>query len=210
MVEQGLSLTVIDAPHPLDEPGSDPRRDFYAARRIWLGGVSGTDWLHEAIEREFGPAGGWFYVESERRSTHAGAGGEIAIVLLVLLIMRATDSFAKKFGERLGERTADDFYDWVTSLARDRRDETYSGDPPPDFRTWDDVRQLAAGIRGELAELLRVDEGRLEVLSAERRDALALSARYRDVETGREYTAEVGRDEAMFRRADADPGTPVT
>ena len=80
VVEQGLSLTVIVAPHPLegDAAAWDGRRDFISAHRVWLGGLSGTDWLHEAAEGEFGPLG-WHDVASERHSKRfSGALPEIS------------------------------------------------------------------------------------------------------------------------------------
>jgi len=42
----------------------------------------------------------------------------------------------------------------------------------------------------------------LELLSAERTESVALTAVYRDTETGREYSVEVGDDAAAFRRLD--------
>ncbi len=193
MVEQGLSLTVLETPDPLQAPGRDRRREFTSARRIWLGGVSGTDWLHDALERELGPSGCWFSVESERRTDQIGAAGEIALVTLILLGARLVDAFATKFAERTGERAGDVFSDWVRDRGRARREQTYSGDPPPDFYGWD-VQPLAKGMRGELAELLEVDEGQLDLVCAERQPGLALRGVYRDVETGQQYVAEVRND----------------
>ena len=207
MDEQGLSVTVIEAPHPLDPPFPDPRRDFYSARRIWLGGVRGTDWLHEALEEEFGQLGP-FTVDSERRSTHAGAGAEIAIVVLMLLGARMIDAFATKFSERLGERSGDAFYDWLQATARKRREEASSGEPPPDFSQSTDVPALAEGMKSELADLLQVENGQLELVRADRRESLTLHATYRELTTGAEYSVELGRDQATFRRVSSDVRPP--
>jgi hypothetical protein len=79
VIEQGLSFTIIEAAHPLDISDEEAissynaRTDFYSVRRIWLGSVPGTDWLHDAIEREFGEDRFSYDVRSERRATHVGA-----------------------------------------------------------------------------------------------------------------------------------------
>src|ERR687895_691220 len=35
-------------------PWPEPSKEFTFARRVWLGGTPGVDWLHEAVEQEFG------------------------------------------------------------------------------------------------------------------------------------------------------------
>lgn len=99
MVEQGLSFTVIEAPHPFEsDPAQyDARKEFHAAHRVWLGSVPGTDWLHEAIEAQFGEDQVWYEVESRRDSTHVGAAGEVAAVVLILMGTAAFE-YLRKFG----------------------------------------------------------------------------------------------------------------
>ena len=70
---------------------------------------------------------------------------------------------------------------------------------PPDFFARD-VDSLAAGIRGELAELLAVPEDRLDLTSVKREAGLALEARYTDSATGEEFVVKVGEDWAQFDR----------
>jgi hypothetical protein len=47
VVEQGLSFTVIEAPHPMADADAistyDARERFFAAHRVWLGSTGGTD-----------------------------------------------------------------------------------------------------------------------------------------------------------------------
>src|SRR5687768_8016171 len=111
-VEQGLSVTVIEAPNPLEGeyleavPPYDARKEFYSARRIWLGeSVAGIDWLHEAIEAEFGEDRFWYDVQSRRSATHVGAAGETAAVVVILMGVAAIE-FVRRFAGRLGDRSA--------------------------------------------------------------------------------------------------------
>lgn len=201
-MEQGLSVTVIEAAHFLEAPeGSDPRRDFYSARCIWLGYVPGTDWLHEALARELNPMGVAYTLDSERRSMHAGAAGEIAIAVVVLLGARAVDAFLTKFSGRLGERSADDFYEWIRGAADERRSEAgiEGGDPPPNFFD-SEPGELADAFRQDLADLLEVDPARLDLVQSERAESLALRATYRLRETDGEYRVEAGEAEAKITR----------
>ena len=72
MVEQGLSFTLIEAPHPFDDRDAissyNARAQFTSAKRVWLGWTGGTDWLHEEIERELGEDAIWYDVESKEAS----------------------------------------------------------------------------------------------------------------------------------------------
>lgn len=209
-MEQGLSFTVVVAPHPLDgEPGHwDGRRDFYSAQRVWLGGLRGTDWLHEATEQAFLPSGEWLSVDSERRSSHVGAAGEIATVVLVLMGAGALNflrKFSEGFAQRFGEASADAVLEWARQRARERG--TPHDGPPDFFRGWDaDV--LAEGMRRELADVMRVPVERIELVRADRSQSVALHAVYRDAETGHEYTAEVAQDAVTFTRVGATPPVP--
>src|SRR4051794_34132143 len=119
MVEQGLSFTVIEAPHPMEAPESiatyNAREQFYAAHRVWLGWNAGTDWLHDAIEAEFGEDLAWYDVKSTRDATHVGASGEIAAVVLTLMGAGAADmlrTYYQAFAERLGDASADALLNW--------------------------------------------------------------------------------------------------
>jgi hypothetical protein len=204
MIEQGLSFTVIFAPCPrAEDPDSwDGRRDFETAQRVWLGYVRGTDWLHDAAERDFAPLAGRITIESDRRTVNAGASGEIATVVVVLLgvgVLELTRSFGKAFGETLGKASANALLDW----ARERGRQQQPLDSP-DFSQWP-TDHLARGMAGELAELLGVPEERLELVEAARSADLTLRATYRDRENGREYVADVGRDNATFRRTSGPP-----
>lgn len=201
MVEQGLSLTIYQCPHPCDEPEGietfDALKSFYSVRRIWFGEVPvGGEWLHEALEREFGEDRVWYEVQTTRKSTHVGAAGEVVAVVLVLFGAGALAA-AKKIGEELGS----DFADWARAKVRQRREEFQTGDfeTSPNFDDHD-LDGLAEGMKGELADVIQLPERRLQLVSKTRRRSLSLEAIYRDRETGMEYAAEVGRDEAIFRR----------
>jgi hypothetical protein len=204
VVEQGLSFTVVLAPNPLESDASewDGRRDFYSAHRVWLGGLKGTDWLHDAAEEAFVPSGHWLSVDSERRSTHTGASGEVATVVLMLMGAGALNflrKFSEGFAQRFGEASADAVLEWARQRARERGT---PHDGPPDFHE-DEPDRLAEGMRSELADLLRVPQERVELVRAERRESFALRAVYRDTETGREYTGDVGHDAVTFKRVGA-------
>ena len=216
MVEQGLNFTVIEAPHPLDDdsPGAieayDARKDFYLARRVWLGWAPGTDWLHEAIEREFGEDHVWYEVRSQRNASHVGAFGETSTVVLILMGVAAFE-LARKFGGRLGELGAEDIYDWVRQLAKQRRQEKgleWAEDESPDFSRWE-FEDLSESVKTELADVMDIEPEQLELVDAERREHVVLLARYRDLRSEREYTAEVGRADVVFRRVGApEPEVP--
>jgi hypothetical protein len=213
----GLSFTVIEAPHPLERSGEEEsppyavRRDFYSARRLWLGFVpGGTDWLHDAIEREFGEDRVWYDVESRRDSTHIGAAAEISTVVLLLMGVPAIE-FARKFSGRLGERVADDLWAWVKGLAQNRLREKETGfDPPdperelspPDLSHYDPA-YLGESMQAQLAEITGLPSKQLELVRYEQRKGLALHGLYRDSESGNEYTAEVRQNEVIFRRVGA-------
>ncbi|MDQ5807262.1 MAG: hypothetical protein M3320_01150, partial [Actinomycetota bacterium] len=180
MVEQGLSFTLLQTPHPMDDPGHvtrDVRGDFYEARRVWLGSTGGVDWLHDAIESEFGEDAVWYDVESRRNATHIGASGEVAYVLLVLMGAGALDfirNFNAGFAQRLGELSADSFIEWVRRVTRDRRkaEGMESWDGPPNFYD-QEVDELARSATGELAGLVHAPEERFELVSATRPEGLA-------------------------------------
>ena len=112
------------------------------------------------------------------------------------------------FAQRLGEVSADALLDWVRERTRERRRDRGIewADGPPDFFSDRDAQGLSHGLTGELADVLGIPEDRLELLTAERRDSLALWAAYRDTETGHAYTVELARDSATFTRVrDVDP-----
>jgi hypothetical protein len=191
------------------DPGAyDPRRNFYVVRRLWLGHVPGTDWLHEGITAEFGKGSFWYEVETDRTTASIGALAE-SVTVVVLLMGVAAIEFVRKFGGRLGERSGDAVFDWVRDRARQRRAETgrQNADPPPDFFR-DDVDYLAVGARRELADLLHISEERLALVTAERRKSLAMYAVYRDDEEEQEYTVEVERDCATFKRMKTPSAPP--
>jgi hypothetical protein len=198
-MEQGLSFTAIIAPHPAEqEEGAwEGRRDFYSAHRVWLGCLRGVDWLHEAAEETFLPSGAWMSVDSERQSSHIGASGEVATVVLMLMGAGALNflrKFSEGFAQRLGEVTADNVLEWARRRGRERQT---PHDGPPDF-THLEPASLSEAMRRELASIMDVPVERIEIVSAERRETLALLAAYRDKQTGREYRAEVVTDAVSF------------
>jgi hypothetical protein len=203
-VEQGLSFTVVEAPHPLEDASGvasyDPRRDFYSIKRVYLGWVPGTDWLHDEIERHFGEDNVWYEVESNRDASHVGAAGEVATVVLVLMGAGAIE-YSRKFVGKLGERSAEDIYAWVRELARSRRRDKglEAADGPPDFLQRWEPADIAGRMKSELAGLMRVPESELELVSVDKR-ATHILATYRLRATGDEYTAEIGTDNVLFQR----------
>jgi hypothetical protein len=203
----GLSFTVIEAPDPLQERSDtyDARRDFYSARRTWLGEMPpGTDWLHDALEREFGEDYVWYDVYSQRNAAHVGASVEVATVVLVLLGAPAIE-FARRFAGKIGERAADDLWDWVRGLARERMREDLS---PPDL-SGRNPKLLAKDMRYQLAEIAGLPPDQIELVSSAQQQDAVLLARYRDRESGTEYAAEVQRSEVVFRRIGApEPDVP--
>jgi hypothetical protein len=171
------------------------RNEFQIVRRIWLGGIhGGADWLHDALRAEFSAV--TYEVESERRSISAGFSAETITVALVLLGGGAVE-FARAFGKRAGEESADAVIEWVRERGRERRGER--NDPPPDFARYE-VDRLTTGMRAELAGLLGKPDAALELVSASRTDDTPLVAIYRDRETGVEYEALVQSDSAVFTR----------
>ena len=70
-------------------------------------------------------------------------------------------------------------------------------DPGPDFSTFDSDH-LASGLKGELADVAKVPEARLQLVHQERGGQSVFYAVYRDVKTGTEYAVEVGRDDVTF------------
>lgn len=217
MIEQGLSFTVIEAPDPYENPAPeaisayDARKDFSSARRVWLGWTAGTDWLHDAIEQEFGEDNVMYDVQSRRDATHVGASGEVSTVVLILMGVAAIE-FSRKFGGRLGELGAEDIYDWVKQLAKRRRKETglewTEGDADPDFSEWT-FEDLPGRLKEELANVMGVADDELELVATERRDDLVLFARYRHVASGLEYTAQLGRSDVLFTRVGAREPKPL-
>lgn len=208
-MQQGLSFTVIEAPNPMDDPAHsesyDARRDFRAAHRIWLGATGGTDWLHDAIEADFGEDAAWYSVKSKRDATHIGASNEVATVVLTLMGLGALD-YARRvyaaFTQRLADDSAGALLDWAREKARERRrtEHLEDFDGPPDFSGAWEVKWLSEGMASELADVLGVPQERLELVSAERRRLPhVMYAIYRDYQTGREYSAEVSQDSATFK-----------
>jgi hypothetical protein len=199
-MEQGFAFTVIEARDPLgDAPaGSDPRRDFRRAQRLYLGAVPGTDWLHDAIQAEFGAVN--YELEIQRRSISAGASNEVAFVALILFGAGAIE-FAKAFGQRAGQASADALLDWISERAQERRREAgwEHADPPPSFEI-QETDYLTEEMRRELAGLLRRPADSLQVVSSTRTDCGGLGATYRDSDTGFEYDVAVERERATFTR----------
>lgn len=189
MQEQGFTFTVIEG----------EQDDFTAARRVWLGAVPGTDWLHDAIAEEFGRDLVAYEVESHREAVNIGASGEIAAVVLVVLTPSVA-AFSARFGGRLGEAAGDALLEWARERARRRREATgmETADPPPDLADRPtDV--LTVGMQGELADLLGASEDRVELVHAERLGgAPILRAVYRDSRDGEHYEVAVERDSASF------------
>jgi hypothetical protein len=207
VLEQGLNFTIIEAPHPMDDPDRvsdyDARKMFTSARRVWLGAAPGVDWLHDELEAQFGEDRFWYDVQSRRNATHIGASGEIATVVLILMGAAAT-AFAAKFGGRLGERSADGLVDWVRDQTAMRRKETGLewADPPPDFSMqWgEQPDELADRLRAEVADITALPADRIELMRREAREGRVLVARYRDRETGTEYETEVFQSEVVVTR----------
>jgi hypothetical protein len=94
-----------------------------------------------------------------------------------------------------------------TPVARHRKEEfgIEGTDDAPNF-FYHDPDQLAESMKRDLAELSDVPVARLELLEYERQEEVALTARYRDADTGEEYTVEVLRDEAIYTRVSAVDG----
>ena len=93
--------------------------------------------------------------------------------------------------------------DWAREKILQRREahkvpEYVDGSPNFTDEFWQ-PGHLARGMTSELADVLGVPQQRLEVVTFERRQTLALYAVYRDRETGQQYSAEVGRDRATFQ-----------
>lgn len=72
-------------------------------------------------------------------------------------------------------------------------------DAAPDFYKRD-LADLAEGMRAELARLLGVAEQRLELVSVERREGLAMRAVYRDGAMGHDYEVSAERHSVNFGR----------
>ncbi len=204
MVDQGLSFTVVEAPHPLEGTPRDPDagRDFKSAYRVWLGANAGTDWLHDAIEQDLGEDALSYEVQSRRDAAHVGASGEVATVVLFLLGVGALDlarKFYAGFAQRIGEASADVLLEWARQRSREHRAAKglEDADGPPDFldRATGD---LAAGMTGELASLAGVPESSLELVEAHRSEPVAMRAVYRDRRTGDEYEVVASSDSATF------------
>src|SRR5687768_4866935 len=105
MVEQGLSFAVIERSSPFEDPG---QRSFQRAQVIWFGEVPGAEWLHDSVQREFGPLIEPYSIESRRESVFIGASGEVAYVLLTLMGVPLVAALKK-----MGDRAGDDFYAWL-------------------------------------------------------------------------------------------------
>ena len=206
MSEQGLSFTVVDASGyqeaaleaAMTGPAPGPDDSFSSARRVWFGYARGVDWLHQAVESELGEDRVWYDVKSERKSVHVGAAGEIAAVVIILTSVGALE-FVRKFAGKLGDASSDAVIDWARQLAAQHRKDNgmTNADGPPNFFHYE-TELLAENIKHDLAELIAVPPERLELLEAQKREGVALAARYRDSETERDYTVEVLQDEAIF------------
>jgi hypothetical protein len=194
MVEGGMTFTVFEAPDYFERPS---RGDFDVARRVYLGAVpGGTDWIHDELTAEFTVPR---EIEVHRRSVEAGAGAEVVAIILVLLGVGAVE-FARAFGKRAGEESADAVIDWMRARAQARREESGRRlDPPPDFERYD-ARELAAGMQGELADVTGRARESLQLVNAERTQTTALVAVYRDADEGDEWEVTVERDSATFKR----------
>src|SRR5438034_5968107 len=151
-VEQGLSIRIIDRGHPFDDPQGG-RGQFQRARVVWLGFSPGVEWLHdEANKRLAEEVEGWYHVESERRSAHVGAAGEVALLILEFL------------GAGVAGKVISDLVDFAKTRVREYRDSIAPGmDEAPDFSRWGDIEDLSTRLRDELAEILGVAPKRLEV-----------------------------------------------
>jgi hypothetical protein len=92
--------------------------------------------------------------------------------------------------------------------ARRRREEVglewTEGDSEPDFSTLT-FEDLPERLKGELADVMGVTVDQLEVVDAEQRRELVGFVRYRDRESDREHTAELGRSDVVFKRVGAKP-----
>jgi hypothetical protein len=64
---------------------------------------------------------------------------------------------------------------------------------------------LPERLKGELADVMGVPVDQLEVVDTEQRQELVAFVRYRDRESGRGYTAELGRSDVLFKRIGASP-----
>jgi hypothetical protein len=198
LVEQGQTFTIVVSRHPAELPESawdDPAEAFVSARRVWLPAAPGTDWLHEGAAQQLGPTGIGYTIDSRRRSTQIGAGGEFLEVALLLYVLAENTE--------IGRRLQADLYEWVKRRAAERRKETGFDhvDPAPDFSDYPRER-LTEGLKDELADVAKVPKARLELVSADRRDPSELYAIYRDTKTGVEYAVEVGQDDVTYLRLD--------
>lgn len=212
----GLSFTVLEPPNPMDDPDTiaayDARQQFSVARRVWLGANAGTDWLHEAVEAEFGEDAVWYDVLSQRNATHIGASAEWSQVVLILMGVGALD-FARKvyggFAQRLGEMGAESMVEWARRKSRERRaakglEQT---DGPPDLTNgWGGPAEVAEVMRQELADIAAVAGDRLELVECEARAELSTYAKFRDSQTGTVYVVEARRDDATFTRLSPGDG----
>ncbi len=206
----GLSFTVLEAPHPLDDPDRietyNAREQFTVARRVWLGWNGGTDWLHDAVEVDFGADAVAYEVRSQRNATHVGAAGEWSQVLLILMGMGALD-FARKvyggFAQRLGEVGAEAMIEWARKKSQERRAQKgwEKADGPPHFAEgWGGPEALVSVMRDELADVACLPAARLHPIQFEARHGLSLYAIFEDEKTRTRYLVEVRRDDATFTR----------
>jgi len=195
MVEGGMVFTELDVPN---EAGRMSRQDFDVARRVYLGSVpGGTDWIHDELTQAFVSVPREITIE--RRTISSGAADELVVVALILLGAGAVE-FARAFGRRTGEESANAVIDWVRAKAQARRDEGPRRlDPPPDFRTYD-ARDLAAGMQRELVGLTGRPTDSLQLVNVERTQTTTMVAVYRDAEDGAEWEVTVERDSATFKR----------
>ena len=189
-----MVFTEFDVP---SESGRTSRHDFAVARRVYLGSVpGGTDWIYDELREAFASVPREITVE--RRSAEIGAGIELVAIALFLLGVGAVE-FARGFGRRTGEESADAVIDWVRAKAKARRDEDPRRlDPPPDFSTYD-ARHLAEGMQRELADLTGRAPDSLELINVTRTQTTAMVAVYR-AEDGAEWEVTVERDSATFTR----------
>jgi len=188
-VEQGLSIRIIERGHPFEDPQGG-KGQFQRARVVWLGFSPGVEWLHDEANRRLAEeVEGWYYVESERRSAHVGAAGEVALLILEFL------------GAGVAGKVISDLIDFAKTRVREYHDSIAPGiDDAPDFSQWGDLGDLSARLRDELAEILEVAPDRLEVTGEQLETSVIATTTIRDTETGDLYHVDIASQEVAFTR----------
>jgi hypothetical protein len=187
LVEQGLSIRIIERGHPFDDPGGG-KGEFQRARVIWLGFSPGVEWLHEEANRRLASkVDGWYYVESELRSTHVGAAGEVARLIVEFL------------GAGVSAKVVSDLIDFAKQRVRKYHDSLGVTDFPPDFSRFE-IDDLVGRLRDELAEILELPAERLELTGDRLTTKAIVATTFRDAETGIRYRVDVDTTEVMFTR----------